>query len=62
MVRRGIELFGRLGGCYSGDDFKLLVVFSMRSRGGRLALVPKSPVHTGTTHVGGSTFGSRPSR
>jgi hypothetical protein len=28
----------------------------MRSRGGCLALVPKSPVHTGTTDVAGKHF------
>ena len=35
---------------------------TMRSRGGCLTLVPKSPVHSGTNLVGGSTFVSRPSR
>ena len=39
-----------------------LIALAMRSRGGCLALVPKSPVHTGTIGDGGTTFVSRPSR
>jgi hypothetical protein len=35
---------------------------SIRSRGGCLTLVPKSPVYTFKAPVGGSTFVSRPSR
>jgi len=39
-----------------------LIGLTIRSRGGCLALVPKSPVHTGATDVGCTTFVSRPSR
>jgi len=39
-----------------------LLTVSIRSRGGCLALVPKSPVHSGIVLVGGYTFVSRPSR
>ncbi len=44
------------------DGACLTAVDSIRSRGGCYALVPKSPVHTGTAGVAGSTFVSRPSR
>lgn len=46
----------------SARDNDLLIGLSIRSLGGCLALVPKSPVHTFFTFVGCYTFVSRPSR
>ena len=43
-------------------DLWLFNAVAMRSRGGCLALVPKSPVHTFFTFVGCYTFVSRPLR
>ncbi len=39
-----------------------LIALAIRSRGGCLAFVPKSPVHTGMVGDGATTFVSRPSR
>ena len=61
------QLLNLTGGCQNSPCRagrctcpRLSITF--RLRGGCLAFVPKSPVHTGTTDFGGYPFVSRPSR
>ena len=61
------QLLNLTGGCQNSPCRagrctcpRLSITF--RLRGGGLAFVPKSPVHTGTTDFGGYPFVSRPSR